>query len=63
MIKCANENCDKNPDHSIDMMIVNVDGDMACDKKCKSAYEKQHSKFLGEIIHDDNKFKKWMLGL
>lgn len=39
MIKCVNENCDKNPIDSIDYTIVGIDGDAACSKYCKREYE------------------------
>lgn len=62
-MNCVNDTCDNNPDHSIDMMIVSIDGDMACNKKCKAAHDKQRDHFYNDIVSDDIKFRKWMLGL
>lgn len=60
MIRCANDDCGKNPLDSPGHVIVNADGDMACDEHCLAEYEKQREKFFGETIHDDAKFAAYM---
>lgn len=60
MIRCVNENCGKNPMDSLAHVVVNCDGDMACDEHCRAEYEKQRDKFFNETIHDDDKFAEYM---
>jgi hypothetical protein len=58
-MKCANAECKKDPSKSINKIIVNDDGDMACDQVCKTEYEKQKKDFFDNIGYDDY-FEKWM---
>ena len=50
MSRCVNENCKKNPHKSINCVVVNIDGDLACDKTCRKAYEQQKAHFFNVIV-------------
>jgi len=43
-----------------DYQIIGEDGDFACSKKCKEAYEKERDHFFNTVIHDDRLFAGWM---
>jgi hypothetical protein len=58
-MKCVNENCNKDPDKSLDRVVVNIDGDFACSKECEKEYIKQKEEFFNNIS-DDNYFNNWM---
>jgi hypothetical protein len=58
-MKCVNKNCKKDPDKSIDSVVVNCDGDLACDENCKKEYEKQRDTFFNNI-GDDKFFLDWI---
>lgn len=60
MIRCVNDDCGKNPLDNPNHVVVNTDGDMACDEHCKREYEKQRDHFFNVIIHDDAKFAAYM---
>ena len=61
-MSCVNENCSRNPLDCSDYetVIVNIDGDMACCKKCAEEYKKQKDHFLNVVIHDDKKYEAWL---
>lgn len=61
MAKCVNENCKKDPFESHEMIIVNADGDAACNSECALEYEKQKEEFFKNIGNDDW-YNKWMFG-
>ena len=58
-MKCANEKCKKDPDKSIDCIVVNCYGDLACDENCKNEYEKQKDNFF-DTIGDDKFYLDWI---
>lgn len=58
-MKCANEKCKKDPDKSIDCIIVTCDGDMVCDEICKKEYKEQRDKFF-DNISDDKSYLDWI---
>lgn len=58
-MKCANEKCKKDPDKSIDCVVVNCDGDLACDENCKKEHEKQKDNFF-DNIGDDKFYLDWI---
>ena len=61
MSECANEECNKDPFDSMNMLSVNCDGDMACDGQCKKEYEKQRDHFF-DNIGNDNFYNNWLNG-
>ena len=58
MIRCVNEHCKKDPTKSLDSVVVNVDGDLACDVKCQVEYEHQRDTFF-DNIGNDQWYEKW----
>lgn len=58
-MRCANEKCVNNPLNSICAIVVNLDGDFACDENCKQEHEKQKNVFL-ENVGNDEWYKKWL---
>jgi hypothetical protein len=60
-MKCVNEKCNKNPLDSINSVVINIDGDLACSVHCKQEYEKQRDNFFANI-GDDDFFKEWING-
>lgn len=62
MSGCVNENCDKDPDASINCVVVTIDGDLACDEECKREYEKQRDHFFNHTIHSDAAMTDWWKG-
>ena len=63
MAKCVNDYCDHNASKSEVSIVVNCDGDMACDPICKRRYEQQRDRFFNETIHSDTLFNDWMVGV
>jgi hypothetical protein len=59
MSKCVNEKCKKDPLKSINSLIANADGDMACDDKCFEEYQKQKEDFFANI-GNDKWYNNWM---
>lgn len=59
-MSCVNDNCSKKPSDSLYAVAVSMDGDMACCPECKREYEKQRNYFLNIVVHDDDKYKKWI---
>ena len=62
MIKCVNENCERNPLDSISAVVVTVDGDFACSEECKREWEKQRDYFLENILPDERRTEQWLKG-
>lgn len=44
--------CKKKIEHEYKAILLNCDGDFACDKKCKDQYEKDKNEFFGNIGND-----------
>jgi hypothetical protein len=61
MVKCVNEKCKKDPTNSLDMVVSNVDGDMACNTKCLVEYEHQRNTFF-DNIGNDAWYNDWING-
>jgi len=60
--RCVNEKCKKNPEDSMDRVIANADGDLACDKKCLKEYERQRDHFFKVIVHDEGLTTRYLRG-
>ena len=60
MSHCVNEKCHHDPQDSLDMVVVTIDGDMACCPACKREYENQRDHFLNDVLPDDQKYKEWI---
>ncbi len=60
---CVNNNCDKNALDNIDAILVNVDGDFACNEHCNSEYEKQRAHFFNTICQSEETTTKWLMGI
>ena len=61
MIRCVNENCNKDPfDNELEMVLATPDADFACCAACRDEFNKQREHFLNVIVHDDKKFNDWM---
>jgi hypothetical protein len=58
-MKCVNNKCLVDPSNSIDSIVVNIDGDMACCPHCKMEYEKQRNEFFNNIGNDEY-YYNWM---
>ena len=41
-------------------VVLTMDGDMACSKKCEEEYKKERDHFLNVTIHDDKLFEEWL---
>jgi len=61
-MSCVNEKCGKNPLNSPNAICVNIDGDFACDEKCKAEYEKQKAYFFSTIVHSEKRTEDYLLG-
>lgn len=59
---CANENCNNRAIDSMDAVLVNADGDFACNAHCAEAYRKQVDRFFNEICHSPVKTEAYLLG-
>lgn len=59
-MKCFH--CGKEIEHEQDMVLLNVDGDFVCNKKCAEEYEKEKDHFLNVTIHDDTLYDQWLYG-
>lgn len=57
-MKCFH--CGKEIEHELDMVLLNIDGDFACDQVCADAYEKDKEHFLNVTIHDDRLYNEWL---
>ena len=57
-MKCFH--CNKEIEHEYKKVLLNADGDFACDKKCAEEYEKEKAHFLNVTIHDDTLFDSWL---
>lgn len=57
-MKCFH--CGKGIKNEQDMVLLNADGDFACDKKCAEEYEKDKAYFLNVAIHDDKLYNEWL---
>lgn len=61
MIRCSNENCDKNPLDSPIHIIINTDGDAVCDRDCEQAYKQQRDHFFDVTIHSEELTRDYLL--
>jgi hypothetical protein len=52
-------NSKNDPLESINCVVVNCDGDLACCEKCKNEYEKQRDNFF-DNIGNDNFYNDWI---
>jgi len=59
MIKCFN--CGGNADVP-GAIVISIDGDFVCSKRCKAEYERKRDHFLNAVIHDDAKMDAWWKG-
>ena len=59
-MSCVNELCTCDPLNSMNLIIINADGDCACNIKCYEQYKEQKAKFLNETVQSDKKFMIWM---
>ena len=61
-MSCRNDNCNKNPLLSKDMVRVSIDGDFVCNAKCKADYDKQKDYFFNVTVHSEELTKNYLLG-
>lgn len=61
MINCANENCNKNPFDSPNMVPWGCDGDACCNEHCYQEARKQMDHFCSHILTDDKRFSSWLV--
>lgn len=59
-MKCFH--CRKKIENEQDMVLLNIDGDFACNKKCEAEYKKDRDHFLNVTIHDDTLYDNWLYG-
>jgi hypothetical protein len=64
MIKCFNEKCGKeiDPEWDTDCLVISVDGDFVCSKKCFEEYKRQKDNFYENIAPDEKRCYNWLLG-
>ena len=55
--------CHKEIENELDMIFINIDGDIVCSKKCQQNYEKEKQHFFDVLIHDEEKCKQYILGV
>ena len=60
MIRCVNENCDKNPIESPDRVVWGCYGDFACNQECYDEARKQMDHFCSVTLADDRLFAEWL---
>lgn len=48
--------CGKEIKYELNMIFINIDEDVVCDKKCQSDYKKEKDYFFREIKHDEKSF-------
>lgn len=48
--------------NELNMVLVSIDGDFVCDKKCEEEYEEEKAHFLNVTIHDDTLYDQWLYG-
>lgn len=58
-MKCANDKCINDPANSTQAVVVNADGDMACDENCRKEYENQKNEFFDNIGNDEY-YQNWL---
>jgi len=51
--------CHKEIENELDMVLLNVDGDIVCSQKCKNDFEIEKEHFLNVTIHSDKLMKQW----
>jgi len=56
-MKCFH--CHKEMDE-LNMVLISVDGDFVCNKKCEKQFKKDRDHFLNVTIHDDNLYSNWL---
>jgi len=62
-IKCVNQKCDvTNPQDKLGCVVVGMDGDFACSKKCEEEYHKQVDYFCGTVLTNDASYQNWLAG-
>ena len=62
MIKCVNENCNRDPfDNELKMVLASPDGDFACCVECMVEFEHQRETFFNNI-GNDKWYNNWMNG-
>jgi len=62
MGRCVNEKCKEDPFDKPNAIVVSIDGDFACDEKCKAEYEKQKKHFFDVTCHSEELTRKYLLG-
>ena len=62
MCRCMNNKCNANPLNSMYSIIVTMDGDMVCDKKCNEEYTKQKKHFFDVTCHSEELTTEYLLG-
>ena len=58
-MKCSA--CNSEIENEYEMVLLNQDGDFACDKKCEARYEKEKAEFFANI-HDDKWYNEYLNG-
>lgn len=60
MVRCANEKCNNDPTNSMNTVIINIDGDLACCPECKTKYEEQRDNFFNNIVQSESATLAWL---
>lgn len=61
-IMCVNEDCKNNPEDSMQHVVANADGDIACDEKCLAKYENQRDYFFNVTVHSEKLTLEYLRG-
>lgn len=59
MLRCSN--CGGNAD-TLDAVLLNIDGDFACSKKCAREYEAEKNRFFNCIATSEQRTEDWLRG-
>ena len=60
LMKCVNEECNKNPYDSPDWVPWGCDFDACCNQSCYEKARQQMDYFCRNILPDDSKLSKWL---
>ena len=60
MAKCANENCNNDPEKSPNAIVWSSDFDLACNQHCYNEAMKQMNYFCETILPNNGRYANWL---
>ncbi len=59
---CMNDECDKDPMKSTNVIFIGPDGDAVCDGLCRAKYDAQKDDFFNRIVDSEELTKQYIKG-